>query len=73
MMAPLYLEPIKQDLHMKYPCPSSCSVQAASTNAAVTSYQGTVAAILPDVMEEEEEGESEDDSINQLSVIGLCK
>ena len=42
--------------------------QAASTGVVLTSYQGTVAAILPDVIEEEE-GESEDDSINQLCVV----
>ena len=41
---------------------------ATSTCVAVTSYQGTVTAIVPDVIEEEEEG-SEDESINQLSVI----
>ena len=34
------------------------------------SYQGTVAAIVPDMIEEiEREEESEEDSINQLSVI----
>ena len=44
--------------------------QAASTSATITSYQGTVAAIVPDVIEEiEREEESEDDSINHLSVI----
>ena len=42
--------------------------QAASTGVALISYQGTIADILPDVIEEEE-GESEDDSINQLSVV----
>ena len=44
--------------------------RAASTSVAVTSYQGTVAAIVPDTIEEiEKEEESEEDSINQLSVI----
>ena len=36
----------------------------------VTSYQGTVAAIVPDSIEEiEREEESEEDSINQLSIM----
>ena len=36
---------------------------------AITSYQGKVTAIVPDTREIEREEESEEDSINQLSII----
>ena len=51
-------------------CAQVAAQWATSTSAVVTSYQGMIAAIVPDVVEENKgEGESKDDSINEMSVI----
>ena len=44
--------------------------RTASTNAAVTSYTTTAITAMPDILEEEIDGVSDEDSINQIDDMG---